>query len=204
MRTLIAAALLTTTPLAVAADTAANKLDGRWESLSCELRPQVGQDGAVAEWWVTRQIEIRDNRIEARFTTYGQPSCDFPLNELHFAGKVDVLGPSAVAETAVEADLTIDAFVNITPKAQPFADFLNSMPAGACGAEAWDVGTAQAIHETGCMLLGVEPGKPTIEYEILANIGGMLYFGARPVDGTFIDDPAKRPGALLVPLRPAE
>ena len=191
-------------PLPGFADTSDANLDGSWASLACEVRPQVGQDGTITEWWLTREIEITEGRIEARFTTFGQPGCTFPLNVLNFAGRVDIKGDSDVAVGAVAADLTIDEFVKITPLAQPFADFLNSIPAGSCGAEAWTVGAAQAIDETGCVLLGVEPNTPTVEYEVLANIDGMLYFGARPVDGTFITEESKRPRALLVPLAKTE
>lgn len=177
-------------------------LDGAWASISCEVRPQVGQDGTITEWWLTRSVTIEAGRIEARFTTYGQPGCTFPINELHFAGRVDIVGDSAVTVEAVAANLTIDDFVRITPLAQPFADFLNSVPEGSCGAEAWVLGTPQAIDDTGCTLLGVEPNTPTVEYEVLATIDGLLYFGARPVDGSFITEEAKRPTALLVPLAP--
>jgi hypothetical protein len=207
MKQLTLTAALLAAPLAAVAGghaTTEAGLDGDWQSLSCEVRPQVGQDGAITKWWLTRAISMTPGRIEARFTTYGDAGCTFALNELHFAGRVDVVGPSDVAEGAVAANLTIDEFVKITPLAQPFADFLNSIPAGSCGAEAWKVGTAQAIDETGCVLLGVEPNTPTVEYEVLANLDGLLYFGARPVDGTFITDESKRPHALLVPLKPAE
>lgn len=185
-----------TTP--VFADTAANNLDGNWASMACEVRPQVGADGAVAEWWLTRQITLEDNRIEATFTTYAGPGCDIALNDLSFAGRVEVVGDSTVAPGAVAANLTIDEFVRITPRAQGFADFLNG--SGACGDAEWVVDQTNDLLETGCAVLGVEPNTPTVEYEVLARIGDMVYFGARPVDGTFITSEDKRPRALLVPL----
>lgn len=182
------------------AETAVPGIDGDWASIACEVRPQVGQDGKVAPWWVTRKINFKDGRIEARFTTYGAAGCQFPLNELHFAGKVDVVGDSDVIDGAKEANLIIDEFVNITPLAQGFADFLNSAPAGTCGTE-WKIGEAQGVLESGCAMLGVEPNKPTVEYEILAVQGDMLYFGARNVDGSFLTSPEDRPTALLVPAK---
>ncbi len=195
----ILAAALALIPAPTLAETPIPGIDGTWESMACELRPQQGPDG-VADWWVTRKITFADSTITAEFTTYAGPGCTTPLNIRAFAGRVDVLGDSDVSPTAKEADLTIDQYVRITPMAQGFADFLNSQP-GACGSETWEVGKEIAVHETGCALLGVEPDTPTIEYEILAVEGDHLYFGARPVDGRFLANPEQRPKALLVPAK---
>jgi len=192
-------ATLLSLPGLAAADTAQHGLDGTYESIACEVRPQVQQDGSIGPWWLTRRLTIKHGRIEAEFTTYGAPGCQAPLNILAFAGSVDVLGPSAVMDGAVEADLTIDEFVPITPLADGFAAFLNG--AGNCGAGDWAVGTAQDILPTGCAPLGVAPNTPTIEYEVLAATADHIYFGARPVDGTFLTAPEDRPTALLVPAR---
>jgi len=181
-----------------AADTGVTGIDGTWESLACEVRPQAGADGTVQDWWLTRRVAFNNGRIEAWFTTYAGPGCDLALNELHFAGSVTVQGDSAVMAGAKEADLMIDEFVNITPLAQGFADFLNSAPAGTCSS-GWGVGVAQDVLPAGCAILGVQPNTPTVEYEVLAVQGDHLYFGARRVDGSFLTTPELRPKALLVP-----
>lgn len=191
-------AALTAPLMAQAGDTTEAGLDGQWASVACEVRPQPNQDGTMGEWWLTRALSIESDRIEAAFTTYAGPGCDVPLNTLAFAGRVEVLGPSDVIEGAVEADLTIDEFVRITPHAQGFADFLNSAPEGACLSPDWAVDGTRDILAEGCVFLGVAPNEPTVEYEILAVRGDMIHFGARPTDGTFITSPDKRPKALLV------
>lgn len=173
-------------------------LDGNYKSIACEVRPQPNQDGTMGEWWLTRDITISNNRIDAVFTTYAGPGCGFALQELHFGGGVEIVGPSGVLDGAVEADLTIDDYVRIKPLAQGFADFLNGAPEGACLSSEWAVGTAREILAEGCLVLGVQPNTPTVEYEILATRGDMIYFGARPTDGSFIVSPEKRPSALLV------
>ncbi|MEM8978911.1 MAG: hypothetical protein AAGD04_05465 [Pseudomonadota bacterium] len=173
-------------------------LDGSYASIACEVRPQPNQDGTMGEWWLTRDITISNNRIDAIFITYAGPGCGFALQELHFGGQVYIKGPSQVLEGAVEADLTIDDYVRIKPLAQGFADFLNSAPEGACLSNDWAVGQERDILEEGCVFLGVQPNTPTVEYEILATRGDMIYFGARPTDGSFITSPDKRPSALLV------
>ena len=173
-------------------------LDGQFASIACEVRPQPNQDGTMGEWWLTRDITITENRIDAVFTTYAGAGCGFALQELHFGGGIEIVGPSDVIEGAVEANLTIDDYVRIKPLAEDFAGFLNSAPSGACLSAEWKVGEARDILQDGCLVLGVQPNTPTVEYEILATRGDMIYFGARPTDGTFIVSPDKRPSALLV------
>ena len=195
-----AACALAMLPLGMAAQADVATLDGDWVSQACEVRPQQGPDGSVTEWWLTRKIEMRNGRIAAEFTTYAGPGCGFALQRLDFAGTVEEVGASAVVNGAIEANLTIDEYVRFTPLAQGFADFMNSAPSGSCGAAEWQVGQTQDVLEGGCALLGLNPNEPTIEYEVLALLGDQLFFGARPVDGSFITSPDKRPSALLVPL----
>ena len=55
------------------ADTADHGLDGAWHSMACEVRPQVGADGAIAEWWLTREITFAENRIDYAFFDTSTP-----------------------------------------------------------------------------------------------------------------------------------
>ncbi|MEL7026414.1 MAG: hypothetical protein AAGO57_04170 [Pseudomonadota bacterium] len=203
LKNLISLALVAV-PASAFAETPIAGIDGAWESLSCEVRPQVGQDGAITEWWLTRALSFDDGVITADFTTYAGPGCTNPLNVLSFQGDVTVIGDSNLAQGAKEADLVIDSYVRITALAQGFADFLNQSGEGDCGAGAWTVGESKDILETGCSFLGVAPNTPTIEYEILYVDGDRLFFGARPVDGTFLTTPDDRPKALLIPLARSE
>jgi len=174
---------------AIAQSTTEAGLDGQYASIACEIRPQPNQDGSMGEWWLTRDITITENRIDAIFTTYASAGCEIALQELHFGGGIEIVGPSEVIEGAVEANLTIDDYVRIMPLAEDFAEFLNSAPTGACLSAEWTVGEARDILQDGCLVLGVQPNTPTVEYEILAT---------RPTDGTFIVSPDVRPSALLV------
>lgn len=183
---------------AMAQSTSDAGLDGTYASIACEVRPQPNQDGTMGEWWLTRDITISDNKIEAIFTTYAGPGCDFAVQELHFGGDVSIVGPSDVIDGAVEADLTIADYVRIKPLADDFAAFLNQAPSGTCLSPDWAVGVARDILPEGCLVLGVAPDTPTVEYEILAMRGDMIHFGARPTDGTFLVSPDARPRALLV------
>ncbi len=177
-------------------------LDGRWESLACELRPQQSEDG-VAPWYLTRSIVFADNRIDAHFTTFADAACSAPLLELKFGGDVQVQGPSTVADGAMEVDLIVNDYLTITPRMEPFAAFLNAADPGTCGTETWAVGADQDVFQTGCAVMGVVANTPTSEYEVLFVDAGQLYFGARPVDGTALSTPETRPTALQMPLKRA-
>ena len=175
-------------------------LDGTWESIACELRPQAGQDG-IAPWYLKRSITFAPGRIDAHFTTFADPTCSTPLLELKFGGDVSVLGSSDVAPGARDVDLIVNDYLTVTPQMDGFAAFLNSAEAGTCGTEAWSVGVEQNVFETGCSVMGVVAKEPTTEYEVLHISAGHLYFGARPVNGQPLAAPDDRPTALQMPLK---
>lgn len=178
-------------------------LDGTWESIACELRPQVGQDG-ITSWYLKRTIAFAPGRIDAYFTTFADPICSAPLVELKFGGDVNVLGASDVAPGAKDVDLIVNDYLTITPQMEGFAGFLNSAEPGACGADQWVVGVEQDIFETGCSVMGVAANTTTTEYEVLHVSAGHLYFGARPVDGQPLAASEDRPTTLQMPLKRLE
>lgn len=179
------------------------ELTGRWESITCELRPQTSPDG-VAPWYLKRSITFQPGRIDADFTTYSDRSCTTPLLELRFGGAVSVKGASAIADGAQEVDLIVDDYLTVTPQTEDFTGFLNSAEANTCGAKAWAVGEAQDVFVTGCSVMGIQANTPTTEYEVLHVSAGHLYFGARPVDGQPLAHSDLRPTALQMPLKRAE
>ena len=176
------------------------ELNGTWVSTSCELRPQAGPDG-VNPWHLTRSVVFNGDRIDAHFTTYADANCSAPLVELKFGGDVRVQGQSDVVNGAKNVDLIVNDYLTITPRMDGFTGFLNSAEPGSCGNEAWQTGVEQNIYETGCSVMGVAADTPSNEFEVLYVASGLLYFGARPVDGKSLDTPESRPTALQVPLQ---
>lgn|GEM_PF-907947 len=197
------AALLIGSSLPAQAQSVMPSLNGTWQSIACELRPQAGEDG-VAPWYLKRSIVFADGRIDAHFTTYANPMCSAPLVDLKFGGDVVVQGASPVANGAMEVDLIVNDYLTVTPRMDGFAGFLNSGEPGSCGTEVWAVGEEQDIFVTGCAVMGVTSNTPTNEYETLHVSAGHLYFGARPVDGKSLDVPDSRPTTLQMPLKRLE
>ncbi len=175
------------------------ELEGHWKSLACELRPQQGQKGVEA-WYLQRDIVVKGNTIDARFKNFADPSCTVPLYDLHFVGTVKVNGDSKVAPGAKSADIVVDKLVELTPKVEGFAGFLNSAGKGSCGADLFKVGSTQNVRETGCKPIGLPPNAVTTEFETLVVHNDGLFFGARPLDGSMLLKPENRPTALQVPL----
>lgn len=178
---------------------ASSLFDGTWVSLSCELRPQQGQDG-IAPWYLKREVTFTENRIDAHFQTFADAECSTPLLDLKFGGDVVVKGESNITKNAKNVDLIVNDYLSVVPKAEQMISYLNSAAKGDCGTQNWRKGVEQNVFNTGCTLLGVAANTPSNEYEVLYVEAGHLYFGARPITGKSLDNPAERPTALQVPL----
>ncbi len=175
------------------------ELEGRWKSIACELRPQQGQNG-ISPWFLQRDIVFKGNIIDAHFSNFADASCTVPLYDLHFVGTVKVNGDSKVSKEAKSADIIVDKLVELTPRVEGFAGFLNSAGKGACGTDLFKVGSTQNVRETGCKPIGLPPNAVTTEFETLLVHNGGLFFGARPIDGSMLLKPENRPTALQVPV----
>ncbi len=177
----------------------AANIAGSWQSVSnCEVRPAQSADG-LAPNYLTRDIVFSGDEVNIEFQYFNDAACTQPSLTFHFDGVTEIVGESAAAPGASQVNLTIDQ-VRITPDVADLAGFLNSAGDGDCGTTTWEVGVEQLITETGCTLMGVAPNQITEEYETLLALDNYLFFGARPIDGTFLSDPNQRPNALLVPL----
>ena len=62
----------------------AKEANGLWQSLTCELRPQAGQDGKVQPWYLKRSMKIKGDQVDAEFVTYADGACQAPLWKLEF------------------------------------------------------------------------------------------------------------------------
>jgi len=117
---------------------------------------------------------------EVDYVVYGDASCSAALGDVHIAGDYQIVGPSSVVAGADDAIFSFSTRT-VTPKAQPFADFLNSQK--GCGAGEWKVGVAQDVYEAGCAALGSYPkASCTADYDIVKVGATTLQLGARPAD----------------------
>ncbi|MEM6638214.1 MAG: hypothetical protein AAF667_20285 [Pseudomonadota bacterium] len=160
---------------------------GRWTSLACELRP--------GDQHLTRDITIDDNGTwSGSFAFFTGPGCEDSFMTFHAAGPWEDLGASDSIGGANSANFTIET-AEIETFHESAVGFLSS---ATCGAKVWSIGARQDVTETGCAPLGM--AFPITEHEIVLVREEMLFFGARPNDGSGLSAPEARPTALQVPL----
>lgn len=178
-----------------------DELRGNWTSITCELRPEpFGDGGSVSAFHLTRDFTYDGNLFEGSITAFADPLCQMPIVSYSFAGHLVSEGPSPAAKGAEKINYVLDRELTIMPELQEFADQLNQFPSGSCGANDWEVAGSQSILETGCPLFELAPGEVYTDYDIVHIIGDMLFFGAKPVDGSNFDVPENRPVQLQIPL----
>jgi hypothetical protein len=166
---------------------------GRWVSVACELRP--------GPQYLKRDFTFQENSWVGDITVYADPACIIPTVTLHIEGPINFGEPVEVAEGAVATDFSGES-VSFTPLAEDMVGFLNSAEPETCGTEAWELNVEQDISATGCSLFGLE--VPFTEHDITLVRNDFLFAGARPLDGSGLEDPDNRPTALQVPLMRAE
>ncbi|MEM1387603.1 MAG: hypothetical protein AAGG54_08340 [Pseudomonadota bacterium] len=160
---------------------------GAWTSISCELRP--------LDQHVTREITIgEDGTWSGAFAFFAGPGCDTPFMTFHATGPWADVGANPAVQGAISANFTISA-AEISVHHEGAAGFLNS---GPCGAEPWAPGMRQDVTATGCAPIGM--GFPVTEHELVLVRDNLLFFGARPNDGSGLSAPETRPTALQIPL----
>ena len=192
-----------TSALAVSTANAASKpqsFDGRWVSLSCESRPQTGKDGKLETWFLKRDIKIKGLSFDAVFSNYSDANCKVPLSRFEFGGSLKIVGDFSEIPRTKMADLAVDRYMKLVPTSEGFLGFLSQATPGQCGANPWAIGKGQDIKVTGCNLMGIPPNTVTKEYELLHVRGDLLFFAARPVDGSSPSSADKRPTTLQIPL----
>lgn len=179
----------------------ADAMRGSWESITCELRPTPYQEGtAPTPFHLTRAFTYDGNLFAGTIVSYADPLCEMPLVSYSFEGHLVSHGDSPAAPGAELIDYVLDRSLKLTPLNDGFTEQLNALPPAACGAEPWETGVEQSVAETGCALLNLAKGQVYVDHDIVHVIDDMLFFGAKPVDGSNFEDPANRPVQLQVPM----
>jgi hypothetical protein len=107
-------------------------------------------------------------------------------------------GDHPIAAGAQKVDFVADEDYQVTPLAQPFADLLNKV-AGA-GYAKWEVNVPQKVFGKSFAPFGLAEGRNFMEYDLVHLDRGMLFWGARNIDGRGFDKEENRPTNLQIPL----
>ena len=180
-----------------------NRIVGTWTSITCELRPTPNPEGgAPMPTYLTRDFTYdAEGGFDATITVFADPTCSVPAISYDFSGELVWHGENPAADGAYSQDYVLNKSLVLTPLAPPMADQLNSLPDGACGEGAFEVGKSRDILEVPCALLKyVEGSDVVIDHDFLyvrEDTPNMLFMGGKHVDGTGFYEPENRPSVGL-------
>jgi hypothetical protein len=107
-------------------------------------------------------------------------------------------GEHPIAPGAQKVDFIADEAYEVTPLQPGFAEVLNQI--AAQGYAKWESGQTQSIFGKSFAPFGLAAGKHFMEYDLVYLAHGLLFWGARNVDGRGFDTEQNRPTNLQIPL----
>ena len=120
------------------------------------------------------------------------------LLRFEFRGHLRWGDPHPIAEGAFVIDYVLDDGFVVTPLAPAAADMLNAAPVE--GLQPFVADQSQDILGKPFPLFGIEAGQTLVDHDLIYFHSGLLFMGAKHVDGTPFDQPDRRPHQLQVPL----
>ncbi|KQP49616.1 hypothetical protein [Pseudorhodoferax sp. Leaf274] len=174
---------------------------GDWNSIATEVRPSTARnpDGSPKPFYLQRQFRYLDgDRCELAIVNAADANGKVPLARILIRGHMAWRGAHPVAPGAQKVDFVADETYEVTPLAQGFADVLNKV--AAQGYAPWTVGTAQSVFGKDFAPFGLVAGRHFMEYDLVLLSHGMLFWGARHVDGRGFDTEQNRPTNLQIPM----
>ncbi|MBV7328816.1 hypothetical protein KFU94_11255 [Chloroflexi bacterium TSY] len=174
---------------------------GEWESISIELRPTEDRTGSgvILPTYLTRNFTyLEDDRFIGIITMYGDNYGELPLMEFEFIGELVWGNVHPIADGAWEIDYVLNEGFGVTPLSEPAAEMLNQVPVE--GLEPFEIGVKQDILQKAFPLFNLAEGDIAVDYDLIYFKDGMLFMGAKHVDGTPFDRPERRPHQLQIPL----
>ncbi|HVZ45745.1 MAG TPA: hypothetical protein VHA82_18205 [Ramlibacter sp.] len=176
-------------------------LRGEWSSIAPEIRPSATKnpDGSLKPFYLSRDFKaLGDDRFELTIVNSADPYGKVPLARIHLRGHMKWQGEHPIAPGAYKVDFIADEDYQVTPLAAPFADVLDRV--ASAGYAKWEVNVPQKIFGKAFAPFGLVEGRHFMEYDLVYLSHGMLFWGARNVDGRGFDTEANRPTNLQIPL----
>ncbi|GAB5534468.1 MAG: hypothetical protein Rubg2KO_07170 [Rubricoccaceae bacterium] len=174
---------------------------GTWKSISVELRPTEDRlgTGQIEPTFLNRTFTYGDDdTFTGVITMFGDNYGQMPLFDFTFRGHLNWHGPHPIADGAFSLDYVLDTGFDVMPHNDQAAEMLNAMPAE--GVPPFETGVTQDILKKPFPLFNMVKDQIVSDYDLLYMHDGMLFFGAKHVDGTPFDTPENRPHQLQVPL----
>src|SRR5262245_56366312 len=185
----------------MSADETRRALLGDWASIAMEVRPSASKnpDGALKPFYLKRAFKyLAGDRFELAIVNSADPYGAVPLARIFIRGHMLWRGPHPIADGAQKVDFVADEAYEVTPLVQGFADLLNKVASG--GYDRWEVNAAQSIFGKTFAPFGLIEGKNFMEFDLVYLSHGLLFWGARNIDGRGFDTEENRPTNLQIPL----
>jgi hypothetical protein len=173
---------------------------GNWESIAPEVRPSntKNADGSLKPFYLTRKFSLlEDDIFELDITNFADPYGKVSIAEMSIKGHIEWKGEHPIAPGAQKVDFSADEDYKIKPMAQGFADILNQYTKGF---NDWMIGESQSIFKKAFPPFGLKEGQVFKEHDLIFVNNGMMFWGARNVDGRGFDSEENRPANLQIPL----
>lgn len=176
-------------------------LVGEWASLAQEVRPSPAKnpDGTLKPFYLKRDFKaLTGDQFELEIVNSADPFGKVPLARIVIKGHMLWRGDHPIAPGAQKVDFIADQAYEVTPLIQGFADVLNQV--ASTGYAKWEVGSTQSIFGKSFAPFGLTAGKNFMEYDLVYVAHGLLFWGARHIDGRGFDTEANRPTNLQIPM----
>jgi hypothetical protein len=176
-------------------------LVGDWTSIAPEIRPSAARnpDGTLKPFYLKREFSYLGNdRFQLTVVNSADPYGKVPLARILIKGHMLWRGEHPITAGAQKVDFVADEAYEVTPLLQGFADVLNQV--ASSGYAKWEVGGTQSIFGKAFAPFGLAEGKNFMEYDLVYVAHGLLFWGARNVDGRGFDKEENRPTNLQIPL----
>jgi len=173
---------------------------GQWQSIAPEIRPGSAKnsDGTLKPFYLTRHFTIfPDDKFELRVMNNADPYGKVAITNMTLKGHFEWKGEHPIAPGAQKVDFTADEGYSVTPLIQTFADVLNQYTRGF---KEWKVGESQDILKKPFPPFGLTEGQVFKEYDLIYLHEGMMFWGARNIDGRGFDTEQNRPTNLQIPM----
>ncbi len=176
-------------------------LVGEWASVAQEVRPSAAKnpDGTLKPFYLKRDFKyLAGDQFELEIVNSADPLGKVPLARILIKGHMLWRGDHPIAPGAQKVDFIADEAYEVTPLIQGFADVLNQV--ASTGYAKWEVGATQSIFGKSFAPFGLTAGKNFMEYDLVYVAHGLLFWGARHIDGRGFDTEANRPTNLQIPM----
>ncbi|HEX9512665.1 MAG TPA: hypothetical protein VF939_19365 [Puia sp.] len=173
---------------------------GNWESIAAEVRPSNNKnaDGTLKPFYLTRSFTLHhDDKFELAVTNLADPLGDVPIAKMSIKGHIEWRGEHLICPGAQKVDFSADEEYIVSPLIQGFADVLNQYTKGF---NEWKVKEPQSIFKKAFPPFGLAEGQVFKEHDLIHILDGMMFWGARNVDGRGFDTEENRPANLQIPM----